>query len=659
MPDIAIADGRTQILYGVENALSCGVKFMENAEMKMDITFDYHAPSIVIKIPQYYVGYKDILKRGGKIRCITEITKDNIQYCKELLNIVSELRHLDGLKGGIAINETEYMATTLLKEEQPLTEVIYSNAEEVVSQGQYAFDTFWENAIPAIKKIKEIEEGIEIEFVKVINDPIKSRNIYIKNLKASKNELLLFIPSYLLPVFEKDNEFLKIIDEFSNDLHHQIKILLSSNTEFNNSNLNFHGILLYAKKDNILLRALEKEIQFKPLEKTAIAIMDRKISMVLELKDGIYNSFENAIVFSIYSNNKTFVSSYVSIFESLWRYIDLLEKFKEIDKRHKIQEADLKNQIEQKTRYLLKINKNLEELNQEYSEKEKALKETNMELIETENKKEEFISMVAHELRTPLVPIKGYAEMLLKDESLGKLSEKQKKAIKAIYRNVRKQGSLVEDILDVYKLDLGKTILLKKEITISNLFANITNDSKSIAEEKRVTIMTEIKTKSTNTIYCDEKRIEQVFLNLIKNSIDFVPEKGGNIVLRVEDRKQEYDEDEDNKKDEKKISNINSNKNNNDDAKNKITRYMIFTVKDNGRGIPKDKVDNLFKKFYQIDTSATRKHSGTGLGLVICKGIVEAHGGKIWVDKNHKNGFSIKFTLPIYNSHNISRIKKP
>ena len=217
MSDIAIADGRTQILYGVENALSYGVKFMENAEKKMDITFDHHAPSIVIKIPQYYIGYKDILKRGGKIRCITEITKDNIQYCKELLNIVSELRHLDGLKGGIAINETEYMATTILKEEQPLTEVIYSNAEEVVSQGQYAFDTFWENAIPAIKKIKEIEEGIEIEFVKVINNPIKSRNIYIKNLKASKNELLLLIPSYLLSIIEKDNEFLKIIDEFSNN----------------------------------------------------------------------------------------------------------------------------------------------------------------------------------------------------------------------------------------------------------------------------------------------------------------------------------------------------------------------------------------------------------------------------------------------------------
>ncbi len=134
--------------------------------------------------------------------------------------------------------------------------------------------------------------------------------------------------------------------------------------------------------------------------------------------------------------------------------------------------------------------------------------------------------------------------MLLKTENFGELNEKQEKAIKAIYRNVIKQELLVEDILDCTKLEIGKLNLSIKEITISNLFANITNDSKSIAEEKQVSIMTEIKTKSTNTIYCDEKRIEQVFLNLIKNSIDFVPEKGGNIILRVEDNKIEVEEEE-------------------------------------------------------------------------------------------------------------------
>ena len=85
---------------------------MKNVNHRMDITFDHRAPSIVIEIPQYYNGYADILKRGGKIRCITEITKENLHYCEDLVKKVTELRHMDGLKGGIAINESEYMATT-------------------------------------------------------------------------------------------------------------------------------------------------------------------------------------------------------------------------------------------------------------------------------------------------------------------------------------------------------------------------------------------------------------------------------------------------------------------------------------------------------------------------------------------------------------------
>ena len=484
---IAIEGGRTQILYGGENALSYGVKFMENAKKKMDITFDHHAPSIVIKIPQYYDGYKNILKRGGKIRCITEITKENIQYCKELLNIASELRHLDDLKGGIAINESEYMATTLLKEEQPLTEVIYSNAEEVVSQGQYTFDTFWNNAIPAIKKIKEIEEGIEIEFVKVYDNPVKSRNLYIKNIKYAKKELLLFVPSYLLSIIQKELGFIKIINNLSKNSNVQIKILLSSETELVIFDQNIDRIFLFEEgKNNIEIRTLEKDIEFKSLERTAIAIIDRKISLLLELKDSINNYFENSIVFSIYSNNKTFVSSYVAIFESLWRYVDLFEKFKEMDKKLEFQETNLEKQIEIKTQHLLKINNNLEEINEEFLKKEKALKKTNEELIENENKKGEFISMIAHELRTPLVPIKGYTEMLLKPEKMGQLNEKQKKSVHAIYRNVKKLESLVDDVLDVYKLDLGKIHLSKKAVMISNMLTNVINDSKSIAEEKQV-----------------------------------------------------------------------------------------------------------------------------------------------------------------------------
>ncbi|MFL6497850.1 MAG: hypothetical protein ACJ70U_04010, partial [Nitrososphaera sp.] len=84
---------------------------MRNVREKMDIFFDRKAPSIVIDLNEYRNGYIDIRRRGGKIRAFTEITKENIQYCKELMKIVDELRHLDGVKGGLAVSESEYMAT--------------------------------------------------------------------------------------------------------------------------------------------------------------------------------------------------------------------------------------------------------------------------------------------------------------------------------------------------------------------------------------------------------------------------------------------------------------------------------------------------------------------------------------------------------------------
>ena len=90
---------KSEILYGVENAVGRGVYFMSNVKQRMDIFFDYRAPSIVVDIEEYRNGYTSIRKRGGKIRAFTEITKDNVGYCKELMKLVNELRHLDGVRG--------------------------------------------------------------------------------------------------------------------------------------------------------------------------------------------------------------------------------------------------------------------------------------------------------------------------------------------------------------------------------------------------------------------------------------------------------------------------------------------------------------------------------------------------------------------------------
>jgi two-component system, OmpR family, sensor histidine kinase VicK len=132
---------RSEMLYGVNNAVGRGMYFMSNVTKRMDIYFDHRAPSVVVEVPEYRNGYIDIRKRGGKIRAFTEITKDNINYCKELIKLVDELRHLSGVKGGLAVSETEYMATTVLEEAKPLTQVIFSSVKEVVEQGQYIFDT--------------------------------------------------------------------------------------------------------------------------------------------------------------------------------------------------------------------------------------------------------------------------------------------------------------------------------------------------------------------------------------------------------------------------------------------------------------------------------------------------------------------------------------
>jgi signal transduction histidine kinase len=232
--------------------------------------------------------------------------------------------------------------------------------------------------------------------------------------------------------------------------------------------------------------------------------------------------------------------------------------------------------------------------------------------------------MVSHELKTPLVPLKGYAQMLLRPKFMGgaKVNERQKNAIDAMNRNIEKLEALVEDVMDVYKLDMGKLRFSMTNIGITKLIHETISELRTLTLNKKIVLQANI--KLNGTVFCDPDRICQVLSNLIKNSIDFVPDNGnGKIIVRVQKQKDngnDYDKD---------------------------LKMALFTVEDNGIGINPEKADKLFQKFYQIDTGPTRKHAGTGLGLVICRGIIEAHGGKIWIDNTPRIGAAIKFTLPV------------
>src|SRR5215213_1163684 len=164
-------DERTEIMYDMESAISYGVRFIENAKESMDVFVDKNGPSVILKNDIYNDNYVKARNRGTKIRFITEITRGNLHYCKELRKIVDEIRHLDVLKGSICVNESEFLGSTTWSEKQLLSPVIYSNEKAVVEQQQYIFDAFWERAKPYAHRVIEIEEGVETEVIETSSNP--------------------------------------------------------------------------------------------------------------------------------------------------------------------------------------------------------------------------------------------------------------------------------------------------------------------------------------------------------------------------------------------------------------------------------------------------------------------------------------------------------
>ncbi len=232
------------------------------------------------------------------------------------------------------------------------------------------------------------------------------------------------------------------------------------------------------------------------------------------------------------------------------------------------------------------------------------------DLTAIERQKEEFLSVVTHELKSPLTPIVGFSQALLKPGMIGDLNEKQTNAMNTILANAKRLRTLIGDLLDVHKLELGKMHFEMKEFSLNDLLKNIGLSFNYVAKEKMITINTAIDQEITMT--SDRQRIEQVITNLTYNAVDFIPKDTGRIDIT--------------------ISQIDSN--------------VHFAVKDNGVGIMPEKQKQLFSKFYQADTSATRKHGGTGLGLSICKGIVESLGGTIGVESQVDVGSKFYFVLP-------------
>ena len=249
------------------------------------------------------------------------------------------------------------------------------------------------------------------------------------------------------------------------------------------------------------------------------------------------------------------------------------------------------------------------ELAETFNSMSLTIREKEEEAKKIEIAKDEFLAMVTHELKTPLVPIQGYSDILL-GEHLGPLNSTQKERLQIISSSASTLLQLISDLLDAQKLELGQLRIKKEknnlkdtvEKTILGILPNAISDDISLTYGPKEDIYA----------FYDDDRIKQVLTNLIKNSLKATSPKIGKVEVTLEEKQNE----------------------------------VVVSVTDNGRGIPSNAKDKIFKKFYQVDTTSTREKGGSGLGLSICKGIVEAHGGTIWMQSNVPRGTTFSFTIP-------------
>jgi two-component system, OmpR family, sensor histidine kinase VicK len=726
---------RTEVVYGIDNVINIVLEFLSQTNNKIDACVDYTRPSLAIDFLALKNAFLNAKKRGVKLRYVTEITKDNVSYCKQLLTtMVYELRHLDGMKGNFYISESAYLAPATFHEKgTPASQVIYSNVKEIVEHQRYVFESFWNRAVPAKQRIKEIEEGIsssasvtlhyETRIIDNSDEIIKE----ISRLTASSNELATCLTSGGMQYSHKYFFDIKkkLLDKQKKGEHKGLRYV----TNIDNQNL------------HIAKTYLDYGVQIKHVKNLppmSFGISDKEIAVTIEKMEG------GRIVQSLLiSDDPHYLKHFSSIFEELWRNgTDAADRIRELEqgieparieiiqtpskavelarnlvkaakyevlriypslnafrRQMRIGAMHLFRQVVQngvKVRLLIPADR--QQIMQVVSEVELPLPQigirsidkslqTQIGIIVTDRKdsliielrddtkenyyeaaglaaysnskpialsyasifdslwkqgelyeqleaysiaQKEFINIAAHELRTPIQPILSLSQVLISQKGNIEQYEEQ---LHVINRNAKRLRILVEDILDVTRIESHTLNLKKERVNLSQLICNIMAEfedlirkdqnknakiklSAALASEiipfnKKEEAKGHMGSNQDVFVDADKERLAQVIFNLLNNAIKFTQE--GGITISVEEK------EESNKK------------------------IVIVYVKDTGRGIDAEMLHRLFTKF-----ASNSERGGTGLGLFISKSIIEAHGGKIWAENNSDGkGATFSFSLPI------------
>lgn len=628
-----MTEERTEVLYGVGNTIKRTLEDFPLIKECLNSCIDKLGPSTLITTEPVRKALVELKERGITVKYITEITKDNIHYCKELMKIVSEMRHLKGVKGNFGVTEFSYVGAATNQEAKPVPQLIVSTVKGFVEQQQYFFDMLWNKSIPSIHRIKEIEEGTSPAFIETLYDPDEIRKVELDLIKRAKEEVLMILPSSSSFYYHQNEGLLQQLKGKANKENVNVRILsnadsdtkLEGQSKYDRSNkVRYHlhykekGVADKKEKKNFVIQSMELDQQLDYQQTRLMTIIiDKSISLVFELREDIVEDFWKGVGLAIYSNSKSTVLSYVSTFETIWFQTQLLTQLKDSNKK----------------------------LELSY----KQIASANKQLKVYDRMQREFINIAAHELRTPIQPIVGLSEVLYtsKKHFVGR----ERLFLEMIIKNADKLLTLTDNILDVTRIENNSLRLRKERFDLYHLAKEIVRDyqqltQKDILKDKQISkheknkpqvpkISLSRSDKKSILVYADRQRISQVISNLIANAIKFTPGGRISIILSMDES------------------------------------HAYVSVSDTGHGIDSTILPRLFTKFVSRSDKG-----GTGLGLYISKSIVEAHSGKIWALNNGEEernivydngkvkntpkritrtgavrGATFTFTLPLISAH--------
>jgi signal transduction histidine kinase/CheY-like chemotaxis protein len=258
------------------------------------------------------------------------------------------------------------------------------------------------------------------------------------------------------------------------------------------------------------------------------------------------------------------------------------------------------------------MNEEIRTMNEELTGRQKEFSIVNEKLDEASRAKSDFLANMSHELRTPLNAVIGFSEVL-QDRMIGPLNDRQGDAINNIHSAGKHLLSLINDVLDISKIEAGKVELEISSVSVSELLHLSISLLKEKAMKSGIKLDLLIEPEADITIEADERRLKQILFNLLSNAVKFTDE-GGSITVK---------------------------------AGAPDTGFIEISVEDTGIGIRQEDIGRLFKEFVQLETTYTKKYQGTGLGLALTKQLVELHGGKIYVVSEYGKGSTFTFTIPI------------